>query len=102
MAEIKQTWRKHEGKFIHDGDCHFWGDHICTCGLIHRLMPMFNGEKEMYHGDYYHDLALQDNALRHLHFNPPPPLPKLTDAEIAENMRILEETFTTEANGRRE
>ena len=41
METLKpKTWRIKNGRPIHDGDCYFFGKKICTCGLIHHLMPV--------------------------------------------------------------
>lgn len=34
-----KRWREKNGRLIHDGDCHFWSAKVCTCGLLHHLMP---------------------------------------------------------------
>lgn len=35
-----RTWRTdNSGHLIHDGDCLFWDRKICTCGLLHHLLP---------------------------------------------------------------
>lgn len=42
-------WRIKDGRYIHDGDCHFWSEQICTCGLIHHLLP--NHSEEDWYGE---------------------------------------------------
>ena len=43
----------------HNGDCHFWGFKICTCGLLHELMIDYeDGIKS--HPKLGKDLAEQD------------------------------------------
>jgi len=32
-------------KFRHDGDCYVWSHLICTCGLLHKLLPVDSPEK---------------------------------------------------------
>ncbi len=44
---MSKQWRVKEGRLIHDGDCHFFGKKICTCGLLHYLvesLPTDGGE----------------------------------------------------------
>ncbi len=45
----------------HDGDCHFWGWNICTCGLLHQLMVKENAG-ELYPA-FWEDRAKQDKEL---------------------------------------
>lgn len=41
MEELNQKkWRVKDGRPLHDGDCYFFAKKICTCGLIHHLMPV--------------------------------------------------------------
>lgn len=52
MCDLQtKKWRIKNGNPIHDGDCRYWGQSICTCGLLHHLrwlsdMPDWAG-KEM-------------------------------------------------------
>lgn len=92
IKDLKQQWREKDGKLIHDGDCHFWGKHVCTCGLLHRLAPMVE-ENEKYYPDFYEDLAHHQHHLDHLRDNPPPPLQKMTPEESAATLKWLEEQF---------
>lgn len=50
----------------HDGDCHFWGFNICTCGLLHRLIVKENA-KELYPA-FWEDQAKQDTEFDSLTF----------------------------------
>lgn len=93
LEKLKQQWRVKDGKLIHDGDCRFWGKHVCTCGLIHRLMPYRVEEVEKYYPDYYEDLAHHQHHLDHLMRNPPPPLEKMTEEQSREMLRWLEKQF---------
>lgn len=43
-----QKWRVKDGRPIHDADCCFWEDKICTCGLLHHINSTWNGRE----GDY--------------------------------------------------
>lgn len=38
MEQPIKKWRMNDGRPIHDGDCHFYGQNLCTCGLLHHLM----------------------------------------------------------------
>jgi len=37
MKQEPKYWREKGGRFIHDGDCEWWGKSICSCGLLHHL-----------------------------------------------------------------
>ena len=51
----------------HNGDCHFWGWDICTCGLLHRLIIKENA-KELYPA-FWEDLAKHENRFNFLMFH---------------------------------
>jgi len=40
-----KRWREAGGRLCHDGDCLFWGERLCTCGLIHHVQ-FFAGEDD--------------------------------------------------------
>lgn len=72
MQESDRTkkWRVGDtGHLIHDGDCRIWGSFgICTCGLIHHLMPKENAtelvpdywEQRGRHEDRLHQIQMID------------------------------------------
>ena len=35
-----------EGAVVHDGDCRVFSYGVCTCGLLHTLLPMHNQDKD--------------------------------------------------------
>ena len=39
LTAPNKTWRKKDGRYIHDGDCWFWDLKVCTCGLLNHLLP---------------------------------------------------------------
>lgn len=51
----------------HDGDCHFWGHDICTCGLLHKLIIEENAQ-ELY-PNFWEDKAKQDTKFDYLMFH---------------------------------
>jgi hypothetical protein len=61
-----KKWRVNDsGYLIHDGDCHAWGTFgLCTCGLIHHLMPMENATDLV--PDYYDQRAKHEDRLHQL------------------------------------
>lgn len=42
-----KTWRVRDGHPIHDGDCTVFSYGVCTCGLLHHLMP-YQERREQY------------------------------------------------------
>lgn len=59
-------YRVVNGHFIHDGDCHFWGLSICTCGLLHWAKIQPEEMKERLYPECWHELALQDEVITRL------------------------------------
>lgn len=88
----KKSWRKNDdGKLIHDGDCRAWGLGLCTCGLIHHLMPDADLCGEIYAGDYWEDRAKHDCILSALVMMPKMNLREPTPEEKAEMRRVFKE-----------
>jgi len=58
----KKVWRTDPGGYlIHDGDCTAWDTGLCTCGLLHHLMPVGNPQK--YAPDFWEQRAKHEAAL---------------------------------------
>lgn len=79
-----KKWREKDGRLIHDGDCHFWGIKICTCGLIHHLNPQLP-EDDWYNKEW----SMHENQLERV----PKPLPykEPTKEELEKRQKLLEE-----------
>src|SRR5678815_2082002 len=69
-SQMRHSWREIKGQLVHDGDCHFWGLKVCTCGLLHHLAPMV-GDNLRHRRDFYEQQLQQQVALDHLLLNPP-------------------------------
>lgn len=54
------------GAVVHDGDCHIFSSHVCTCGLLHALLPLENNE-EIY-PKFYEEWGQQESILEELKF----------------------------------
>ncbi len=81
-----KKWREKDGRLIHDGDCHFWGKQVCTCGLIHHLCP------QCPEGDWYRkEWGMHERQLDRI----PTPLPYVepTKEELEERQKLLDEVF---------
>ena len=87
-----KSWRVKDGRPIHDGDCSFWGKEICTCGLIHHLMPDFPEEK--WYGEERGKHETQVDRV-------PKPLQPPTKEEMRQRLKeaniILKEVFGEDA-----
>lgn len=93
MEKVVQTWREKDGRPIHDGDCHFWGLQICTCGLIHRLSSI-SKLPEGWSDWYNKEWGMHERQVERI----PKPLPWVepTEEEMDKRMKILDEIFTKE------
>lgn len=64
--ERTKRWRVKDGVLIHDGDCRAWGDFgLCTCGLIHHLMPMVEDATKLM-PDFWEQRAKHEEAIHKL------------------------------------
>lgn len=45
---FRRTKSQPEGGVGHDGDCDFFNIRVCTCGLLHELMPSPEKAGELY------------------------------------------------------
>lgn len=84
-----KRWREKNDRFIHDGDCRFWSLDICTCGLLHHLMP--NSPDGDYGDWFWEERARHENQMNRV----PKPLSyvKPTKEELAERQKLLDEVF---------
>ena len=58
-----KSWRTDDdGHLIHDGDCCSWSYGICTCGLIHHLMP-YADNAVMQMPDFWDQRAKHEDAV---------------------------------------
>ena len=63
---MKLQYRKNDkGEYTHDGDCHIWESYsICTCGLLHKLLPFYDDViKAEEYPDFHDHWAKQDAVL---------------------------------------
>lgn len=80
-----------EGTICHDGDCHFWGSWICTCGLLHALMRI--EDAPAIYPDYIDEAVKQDYRMDQIRELPEPIIKEVTPEEMAERTKLLEEVF---------
>lgn len=91
--KLEEIYRVKNGVLIHDGDCHFWGQHVCTCGLLHSMLHMRDEErKRTLYPKYHEDLTKQHYAMDYLLRNPPPPMKVMTDDEVKVLMDFIEQS----------
>lgn len=64
LRYYRKTQASPEGTIVHHGDCNIWNISICTCGLIHDLMPIDN--KEEFYPDFHKEEGAQGKAIRKL------------------------------------
>ena len=53
-----------EGAVVHDGDCLFHDKRVCTCGLLHALLPAV--DPDTLYPRFGEDFAAQARALERL------------------------------------
>ena len=58
-----KKWRTKNNILIHDGDCYIYVNEICTCGLIHHLMPMDETKAIELFPDFKNQLAKHLKAM---------------------------------------
>ena len=67
MDLIQRYFRKTsgypEGTICHDGDCRMWSDWICTCGLLHLLMPEDDEYINKNYPNYWSEIGMHRNRL---------------------------------------
>lgn len=64
IPETKSWRRNREGHLIHDGDCMVFAPyHVCTCGLLHHLMP-YPVEAGKERPEWGEEIYRHDDALR--------------------------------------
>lgn len=55
------------GAVVHDGDCHIFSSKICTCGLLHMLCRIGDGDGVVkVYPKYYDEYVPHDTALREM------------------------------------
>ncbi len=87
-----KSWRENDdGEIYHDGDCQFWNIKICTCGLIHHLMPKRDSEK--WYGKEWGLDAYGMHETQLLRVPQPLPYVEPTKEEMAERMKVIDEVF---------
>ncbi len=88
---FSKRWRKKDGRPCHDGDCHFWSEDLCTCGLIHHVM--WDPPEDA--GWHWEERARHEKQLSRL----PSPLPYVppTKEEMEERTKLVEELFGKDA-----
>lgn len=84
---MSKRWREKNDRLIHDGDCMFWSADICTCGLLHHLMP--NPPDSDW---FWEERARHEKQMDRV----PKPLPyvKPTEEELAKRQKLLDELFS--------
>lgn len=101
---MKHQWREKDGCLIHDGDCRFWGNNICTCGLLHFVTHLIYSQEPpsrdlSLYPTYYEDSGAQEHVFDHLRRNEPPKVIPPTQEECDAMLRWLEEKFGSDAIG---
>ena len=61
---FRPTSAKPDGEFAHHGDCLVFPARICSCGLLHDLMPMGLDKAVELYPAYEKDLDAQDAAIQ--------------------------------------
>ncbi|KKN01075.1 hypothetical protein LCGC14_1131380 [marine sediment metagenome] len=86
MIEHVKRWRERNGRLIHDGDCWFWGVELCTCGLLHYLMPLHEQPEW-----FWKEQGAHERQIARI----PKPLPYIepTKEELAECQKMIDEIF---------
>lgn len=75
---MAKQWREGENRLLHDGDCYYWAKRVCTCGLLHHLMP--NADNPEW---FWDEMTLHDAQLRSL-----PHRPEIREPTEEEKKRI--------------
>lgn len=58
-----KTWRMVDGYPVHDGDCHIFTYHICTCGLLNHLLWKVELIPKEKYDDFCKELNKQEEAM---------------------------------------
>jgi len=59
---FRRTQAHPEGSVCHHGDCDFFSISICTCGLLHDLMPMTPDQIEERYPRFHEEQRQYDQA----------------------------------------
>jgi len=59
---FRKTIAHPNGSIVHDGDCRFFDIKICTCGLLHELLPMHDYQ-EKYYEKFWEESGEHDNMI---------------------------------------
>lgn len=92
---FRKTIAVPKGSIVHDGDCQVFRVHICTCGLLHTLMPYPEDAKRLY-PKYWDEVARQDMLLDHIFENDElreMKPKKLSKEEIKSNLTLLRKIY---------
>lgn len=98
---LRPTIAHPQGTICHDGDCYFYGYHVCTCGLLHQLAPLTN-INELY-PNYARERGLQEHVIQvllsvaELHHALSAPNP--SDTIVKERREELDRVFNASSGG---
>ena len=87
------------GTVCHDGDCKFWDQWVCTCGLLSVVSYLSGFERDLrdviqkYYPEGNEELGKHNLRLDQLRDIPKPVIEKLTEDEIEKRIRMIEEAF---------
>lgn len=59
---FRKTIAHPDGSVVHHGDCDYFNIKICTCGLLHDLMPVLPEIVERLYPSYVNEEVEQENA----------------------------------------
>ncbi len=63
----RKTVASPEDWIRHDGDCYIWSNKVCTCGLLHTLLPM-SEQQEKYYPKYWEEWNAQQRVFDKVRF----------------------------------
>ena len=90
VSEWTHRWRiDKDGRPIHDGDCYFWGEQICTCGLIHHWMWLDVDDEKLWEERGQHETQL-DKFRFSADFERIPPRPPETEEKKAKRLKEID------------
>lgn len=96
---FRKTIGHPEGSVCHDGDCHFFGSYVCTCGLLHAVSPYYLtmetdfGNPEDIYPKYWEEANLQTVRLDQIRDLPKPVVNVMSEEEVAQLTTWMEEQF---------
>lgn len=86
-----------DGAIVHHGDCYYWDRHICTCGLLHDLMPM--SEPEKIYSKFWEESGKHEMRLTQLMGVPEIPIQPVSDEDAQKFLEDLKAAGWRESSG---